>query len=151
MEQPSNSIKWQKCIAFTLKWEGGYVNNPDDPGGETNMGISKRSYPNEDIKNMTIERAEIIYFNDYWLPTGCEDENVSPKLALALFDTAVNCGRESVVMWKRECGSSISPVAIITKRLRRYVNLGQKNHKFKQFLLGWFVRAVQILEKGDQL
>ena len=46
--------------------EGGYVNNPDDPGGETNWGISKRSYPGEDIKGMTKERAKEIFRQDFW-------------------------------------------------------------------------------------
>lgn len=46
--------------------EGGYVNDPNDPGGETNWGISKRSYPNEDIKGMTKERAKIIFRRDFW-------------------------------------------------------------------------------------
>jgi lysozyme family protein len=47
-------------------WEGGYVDDPDDPGGETNMGISKRSYPKQDIKNLTRDRAIEIYYEDFW-------------------------------------------------------------------------------------
>lgn len=49
-------------------WEGGYENDPRDPGGETNLGIDKRDHPNEDIKHMTWDRAVEIYYNDYWLP-----------------------------------------------------------------------------------
>ena len=45
------------AMAEVFSHEGGYVNDPRDPGGETNMGISKRSYPNEDIRGMTRERA----------------------------------------------------------------------------------------------
>jgi lysozyme family protein len=48
---------FDKALSFVLSWEGGYSNDPDDPGGETNFGISKRSYPNENIKDMTKERA----------------------------------------------------------------------------------------------
>ena len=44
--------------------EGGYVNNPNDKGGETKYGISKRAYPNLDIKNLTLKKAEEIYYND---------------------------------------------------------------------------------------
>ena len=49
-----------------LGHEGGYVNDPQDPGGETNWGISKRSYPGEDIKNLTLDQAAAIYRRDYW-------------------------------------------------------------------------------------
>ena len=38
------------AIPIVLENEGGYVDDPNDPGGETNFGISKRSYPNVDIK-----------------------------------------------------------------------------------------------------
>jgi lysozyme family protein len=51
-------------------WEGGYSNDPDDPGGETNMGISHRFYPHEDIKHLTRDQAIQIYYNDYWLAPG---------------------------------------------------------------------------------
>ncbi len=56
--------------AFTrlLGNEGGYVNDPRDPGGETNWGISKRSYPTVDIKNLTRTQAEDIYMHDFWEP-----------------------------------------------------------------------------------
>ena len=81
---------FDKIIEFTLKYEGGYVNDPDDPGGETRFGISKRSYPNVDIKNLTIEEAKKIYKRDYYdaVDFGIMDE----KTKNALFDTAVNCG-----------------------------------------------------------
>ncbi len=53
-------------IQKTLVNEGGCVNDPVDPGGETNMGISKRQYPNLDIKNLTQEQAIEIYKEGYW-------------------------------------------------------------------------------------
>jgi|SRR6185437_6132197 len=49
-----------------LDIEGGYVNDPQDPGGETKYGISKRQYPNIDIKNLTPEKAFGIFLKDYW-------------------------------------------------------------------------------------
>ena len=46
--------------------EGGYVNDEKDPGGETKFGISKRSYPSEDIPNMTKDRAKALFRRDFW-------------------------------------------------------------------------------------
>ncbi len=81
---------WGVAIEFVLKEEGGYTLDPNDTGGETNFGISKRRYPNEDIKNMTEERARELYKKDFWQKLRC-DELPSP-LAIAVFDAAVNQG-----------------------------------------------------------
>lgn len=70
--------------------EGGYVNDPRDPGGETKYGISKRAYPGEDIAGMTLDRAKAIYLRDYWGPAGCDAAPDAAKLDL--FDMAVNSG-----------------------------------------------------------
>ena len=50
--------------------EGGYTAGVGDPGGETKFGISKRSYPREDIKNLTLEQAKVIYRKDFWGAAG---------------------------------------------------------------------------------
>lgn len=57
---------FDKAIPTILRNEGGYVNNPTDPGGETNFGISKRSFPDVDIKNLTQEKAVAIYRSSFW-------------------------------------------------------------------------------------
>lgn len=72
--------------------EGGY-NRRDpkaDPGGETKFGISKRAYPDEDIPNMTLERAKFLYKRDYW--DVINGDGLHPVLAEYLFDYAVNSG-----------------------------------------------------------
>ena len=51
---------------YLIPNEGGYNNDKDDSGGETNMGISKNTYPNEDIKNLTRERANAIFYKNYY-------------------------------------------------------------------------------------
>jgi lysozyme family protein len=70
--------------------EGGYVNDPQDPGGETKYGISKRRYPNEDIANLTLERAKFLYQRDYWAANGCD--KLPWTEAFLVFDSAVNGG-----------------------------------------------------------
>lgn len=68
--------------------EGGYVNDPADPGGETKFGISKRSYPHLDIKNLTRDQAMEIYHADFWVSL----EGADPAIKFQLFDFAVNSG-----------------------------------------------------------
>jgi len=75
--------------------EGGYVNNPADPGGETNWGISKRTYPDVDIKNLTRDQAKEIYRIDFWL-RGQMDQ-FDPAVAFQAFDFAVNSGIETAI------------------------------------------------------
>lgn len=76
-----------------LGHEGGYVNHPKDPGGETNWGISKRSYPNVDIKNMTREQAAHIYLRDFWQPLG----DAPAAVKFQAFDFAVNSGIQTAI------------------------------------------------------
>lgn len=85
-------------IEKVLAHEGGYVNDPNDAGGETNYGISKRSYPNTDIKNLTKHQACEIYFNDFWIkPKIYLLVNPNPdtgnlNIAYKVFDLGINTG-----------------------------------------------------------
>jgi lysozyme family protein len=81
---------FEKAVTLILKHEGGYVNDPRDPGGETNFGISKRAYPSLDIKKLSITEAKLIYKRDYWTPCRCDE--LPYPIALLLFDAAVNMG-----------------------------------------------------------
>jgi hypothetical protein len=74
-----------------LSNEGGYVNDPDDPGGETNYGISKKSYPNVNIKGLTLDKAKCLYYRDYWCKAGF-DRVRNCEVAAKLFDISVNFG-----------------------------------------------------------
>lgn len=69
---------------------GDYVNDARDPGGETNFGISKRSYPRVNIRDLTRDDAVAIYRRDFWDASNCDA--LPAKLAVALFDCAVNQG-----------------------------------------------------------
>lgn len=73
--------------------EGGYSNDLHDPGGETNWGISKRSYPHVDIKGLTRDGAKGIYKNDFWAPL----QELPFPLKYQLFDFAVNSGIQTAV------------------------------------------------------
>ncbi len=83
-------ITFEQCIPVILKWEGGYVNNPSDPGGETNFGISKASSPNIDIKNLTLTQAIDIYQRDFW--DKCQLDKLPAQVRLSFFDACINVG-----------------------------------------------------------
>jgi lysozyme family protein len=75
--------------------EGGYVDNPADPGGETNFGISKRSYPDVDIKNLTRDGAKAIYLRDFWQPL--DADHLDGGVIFQVFDFAVNSGIQTAI------------------------------------------------------
>lgn len=83
-----DAMPFRSAVNFVIEEEGGYVNNPDDPGGETKYGISKRQYPDLDIASLTKDDAAGIYYRDYWsrLP------KLPEPLDFLVFDCAVNCG-----------------------------------------------------------
>lgn len=88
-------MTFDDAFELLIGHEGGYVNNPADPGGETRFGISKRAYPGEDIKAMTLARAKTLYLRDYWGPAGCD--GVPSAIRFDLFDMAVNSGTRAAI------------------------------------------------------
>ena len=83
-------MNFDQSFTKLISSEGGYVDNPNDPGGETKFGISKRSYPDVDIKAITLDSAKAIYKRDYWDRAQCD--SLPPAVAFQVFDAAVNSG-----------------------------------------------------------
>lgn len=83
-------MNFDSAFHLVIGHEGGYVNNPRDPGGETKYGISKREYPNLSIKNLTLGDAKQIYRNDYW--DRLQLDQLPDAIRFDLFDAAVNSG-----------------------------------------------------------
>lgn len=85
---------WEKCLELILHHEGGYVNHPKDPGGETNLGVTKRVYEEwggtKDMKDLTVEDVEPIYKKNYWDRVKADD--LPAGLDLCVFDFGVNAG-----------------------------------------------------------
>jgi lysozyme family protein len=81
---------FKTAIGLTLQHEGGYVNNPDDSGGETNMGITAKDLPGQNMHDLTVEQATAYYLEHYWkaLYSQITDQN----LANTLFDMGVLFG-----------------------------------------------------------
>lgn len=92
-------MSFAKSLPFVLRWEGGYVNHPADPGGATNRGITQKVYdawrgknglPVRSVRELADEEMSAIYEQNYWHAARCGE--VHDKLDLAVFDTAVNMG-----------------------------------------------------------
>jgi lysozyme family protein len=83
-------LDFDTAIERALSHEGGYVNDPRDPGGETQWGISKRSYPQLNIRALTRDDAKQIYLRDFWRPVVATVAD--PALQYQLLDAAINHG-----------------------------------------------------------
>lgn len=90
-------MSFDAFIERVLAHEGGYVNHPADPGGETNWGITKRSYPALNIRELTREDAKAIYRRDFW--DRVRGDQLPPELAFQALDAAVNHGIGNAVRW----------------------------------------------------
>jgi len=89
-EEVPEMSAFDRAMNFVLRWEGGYVNHPSDPGGETNFGISKKAHPDVDIANLTEGGAKDIYRAEYWDKVRGDD--LPDEIAIAIMDYAVNSG-----------------------------------------------------------
>ena len=96
-----STAEWKYPAGFTvainrvLSLEGGYTDGAGDPGGETNWGVSKRSYPKVDIKGLTRDAAIAIYFSDFW--NAVSAEQMPPALAYQALDFAVNSSPQTAI------------------------------------------------------
>lgn len=142
---------FDQAYAFIAKWEGGYVNDPADPGGETKYGISKRAYPDLDIGSLTREQAREIYRRDYWLAAKCD--HLPGQMALVHFDCAVNQGVGRAAIFLQDAlgvatDGIIGPITIAVARqaepcsvVNEYCALRMEHYgrlsTFRRFGLGW--------------
>jgi lysozyme family protein len=126
------------CISFVITQEGGYVNDPADPGGETKFGISKRAYPAVDIAALTVDEAKAIYRRDYWDALDLDSRPYGE--ALAILDTAVNCGlaRAKVYIATAKPGPEFA-IHLLTERLYAYASFSA----WPTYGHGWTARILR--------
>ena len=155
------------ALPFILRWEGGFVDHPSDPGGRTNKGVTQRVYtswlarrglPQSDVKNIFDAEVKAIYETDYWLPPRCNELPI--QLDLVQFDTAVNMGVGRAVRFLQaavgcgadgqygsetakavaRCESRTTLAAYCEAREAFYRRLVAKKPELKVFLAGWMNR-----------
>ena len=163
IEEKEEMSKFDEIIEVVLEHEGGYVNDPKDPGGETNFGIAKRSNPDVDIKNLTKAEATLIYKTKYWDKN--KVESLPEELWHIYFDMCVNMGRSRAVKILQQSAvnrgtnikvdGGLGPNTIKALkgvelervrafRVRYYVELVNKKPDLEKFYFGWFRRALEV-------
>jgi lysozyme family protein len=90
----SSSDLFTMASQFTFKNEGGFSNDPDDPGGKTKFGVSQRAFPGIDIEGLTLQEAGDIYRKEFWQRPGI-DKIPYDNLAIKTFDAGVNMGSQA--------------------------------------------------------
>jgi hypothetical protein len=119
-----------------MRWEGGYVNDPTDRGGETNFGISKRAYPAEDMRSLTLARAVDLYRRDYW--DALNLDNYDAKPAIVMMDIAINHGTGRASKWSKV---TTDPDALLDRRVQFYRSIVERDPSQQKFLNGWLKRT----------
>ena len=157
-------MTFDEIIDHVLESEGGYVNDKHDSGGETNLGISKKAYPDLDIKNLTIEHAKQIYYEDYWPPS--KAEQLPNQLREVYFDMVVNFGRRGAARVLQEaCNGkntykikedgkvgaatigackNLEPDRLRAYRVLKFAKIVIKKPTQEKFWFGWFRRAIKV-------
>jgi lysozyme family protein len=161
---------FNQALTNVLIYEGGYVNNPNDKGGETNKGITKQVYdryrsakklPTQSVAVITLDEVQDIYYNLYWTAGKCNELPI--KLAIVHFDTCVNLGitqankllQRSIGVADdgvigagtlakiKSLGSSLQEFTnvYIDKRCEFYINLVTNKYTQIVFLKGWMTRC----------
>ena len=106
-ETTKMSTTFDKAFENTIGIEGGYTNDPTDAGGETNFGITistARIYGyTGDMKDLPLDTAKAIYKQNYWDINRLDEiVNLSPSLAIELFDSGVNVGVKTPIKWLQQ-------------------------------------------------
>lgn len=151
-EQPNQQQLWafQQAMAFVFQWEGGFVNDPDDPGGATNLGVTQATYdswrtrqnlPRQSVKLITKAEAVTLYAQDYWRASQADQIAAqSPAMALVVFNCAVNMGVSRAQTLLTQSQGNIEQFLRLQEGLyRTFAANGQQ-----KFLQGWLNRMLDL-------
>lgn len=142
------------ALTFTLAWEGGYVHDPDDRGGETNMGITRATYDawseavglakGRSLHDISLEEVRAIYCVRYWLRCWCD--KLPPPLALVTFDAAVHSGPKRAVTWLQQALGNVPVDGLIgPQTLARALSVATLTPS-----IGAFAAAKMVLDRREE-
>ena len=164
---------WQKSFELMLKSEGGYVNNPLDPGGRTNLGVTQATWENwvgrasdePEMRSLTPNKVEPLYKQRYWDAVRGDDLPVG--LDYLVFDFAVNAGpgraikvMQSAVGVTPDGGfgpltmaavKAIDPIELINKFSQAKEDFYRSLSQFPTFGKGWLNRVADVKVKANSM
>ena len=156
-------MEFPEAIVHILAAEGGYVCHPDDPGGETRYGITKRVAQahgyNGNMKILPLEKAMEIYKTAYW--DACKCDELPPRIRLAVFDSAAHSGPSQAIRWLQQAlgmkpigrvslstinaAKDKDPALIVKELLDRRLRFLQGLKTWNTFKRGWTARIDKLL------
>ena len=149
---------FREAVLKTLTHEGGYVNDPNDPGGATNMGITQRDMPGVDIRTITADQAVAYYAEHYWktLYSQILSQPVANKLfdmgvlfgvgtAIGLLQLSLNTAHDGAFGPNTLAAvNQVEPGSLLASYKANLVthtfNLATNNPNLRAFLRGWATR-----------
>ena len=160
------------CLALLLEHEGGFVNHPQDPGGMTNLGVTKRVWEEwtghevdeKQMRALTPELVAPLYKRKYW-DACCANDLVS-GVDYCVFDVAVNSGPGRAIKFLQSCVGvtadggfgpatlaavkkvSSEPNKIIELYCAERLEFLQSLRTFETFGKGWSRRVAEVKEKA---
>ncbi|NLD68692.1 MAG: hypothetical protein GX644_07725 [Limnobacter sp.] len=166
---------FQDALHFVLRWEGGYVDHPDDPGGATNRGVTQAVYDRwrqaaglarRAVRELADDEMHAIYESGYWRPPRCDA--LAGPLDLVQFDTAVNMGVGRAARFLQQAAGATVDGQIGPKTLecvkncahselvsgycqireQFYRELVQRKPRMQLFLKGWMNRLDALRAKA---
>lgn len=162
---------FSNALELVLKFEGGFSDDPDDPGGRTNYGITQNVYDytgKKDVKDITMPEVRKIYLTGYWDEAKCPAIcDISEALATIHFDNAVNCGVITankmlqdvlhvkvdgiigpITLSRIHDGSDLQR-AYLLRRQTFYDTLIQQKPKLAKFKKDWYFRLDKLASTLD--
>ena len=164
---------WQKSFELMLKSEGGYVNNPADPGGMTNLGVTKATWENwvgresdeAEMRGLTPEKVEPLYKKKYW--DAVRGDELPPGISYLCFDFAVNAGAgRSIKTLQTAVGvtpdggfgpmtmaavQAVDPVELIERFSQAKEDFYRSLNTFATFGKGWLNRVADVKVKATSM
>ncbi|MET7253477.1 glycoside hydrolase family 108 protein [Dyadobacter fermentans] len=163
-------MRFERAIEYVLAEEGGFTAKESDAGNwtggkigkgilkGTKFGISAARYPDEDIRNLTKDRAKFLYKRDFW--DDIKGDLLPDKISLHVLDFAVNAGVGTAIKeLQRAAGvtvdgligprtlkgaTKVDPWKYSEMRIWHYTGLAKKKAAYREFLTGWLLRNQKI-------
>ena len=139
------AANFDQCLRFVLRSEGGWSNDPHDPGGATMWGIIQREYdayrdrhqqPRQSVHGISVAERDDIYKREYWNAMGCDA--LPAGLDYCVFDAAVNSGVGRAAQWLKSSGRNINTFCNMRLAFLRQLST------WRYFGAGWSTRVAFV-------